>query len=70
MSQLGKVRKSNKLFKSTNLRICNLERLFVDRPPLVSRNNQYYKDWVGGNVGILQRWARCTMIRDPLSVVF
>jgi hypothetical protein len=53
MSQLGKVRKSNKLFKSANLRICNLGKLFVDRPPLVLRNNQYYEDWVGGHVGIL-----------------
>jgi hypothetical protein len=34
-SHLRKVGKSNKLFKSANLRICDLPNLFADRPPLV-----------------------------------
>jgi len=31
---LRKVRKSNKLLKSPNLRICDLRNLFANRPPL------------------------------------
>ncbi len=34
MSYLRKVRKSNQLQYSANLRICNLRNLFADRPPL------------------------------------
>jgi hypothetical protein len=36
---LRKVRKSNKLFKSVILRICDLRNLFADRPPLLSTRN-------------------------------
>jgi hypothetical protein len=33
-SHLQKVRKSNKLYKSASLQICDLRNLFADRPPL------------------------------------
>jgi hypothetical protein len=35
---LRKVYKSNKLFESKNLRICDLQELFADSPPLLFRN--------------------------------
>jgi hypothetical protein len=34
VSHLRMVRKSNKLFKTANLRICDLRNLLADRPPL------------------------------------
>ena len=34
-AHLRKVRKSNKLFKSAHLRICNLRNLFADDPSLL-----------------------------------
>jgi hypothetical protein len=36
-SHLRKVRKTNKVFSSTNLRICDLRNLFADRPTLKLR---------------------------------
>ncbi len=30
--------------KSVNMRICNWQNLFVDRPPLDLRNNRFYKN--------------------------
>ncbi len=36
VSNMRKVSRSNKLFKSANLRIRDLQNLFVDRPPLLS----------------------------------
>jgi hypothetical protein len=42
MPHIRKVRKSNKLFKSANLRICDLQNLYS--PPLVVsvKNGDYY----------------------------
>ncbi len=39
---LRKVRKFNKLFKSTNLRKCDLRKLFADRPPLDNSKITFY----------------------------
>jgi hypothetical protein len=36
IATFAKVRKSKKKFKSANLQICNLWKLFVDRPPFLT----------------------------------
>ncbi len=41
VSHLQEVKKSNKLFKSANLWICDLRKLFPDRPPLIVHNISY-----------------------------
>ncbi len=41
VSHFRKVRKSNKLFNDTNLRICSLRNLFADRPPLLVVHSLY-----------------------------
>jgi hypothetical protein len=56
---LRNVRKSNKLFKSAHLRICDLRNLFADRPPLVF----FY--WICTNFSDLQ-----LTFRDPYLFCF
>jgi hypothetical protein len=41
-----KVRKSNKLFKSANLRICDLRNLFTNRSPLQMITRFYRAPWL------------------------
>jgi hypothetical protein len=56
VSQFRKVRKSNKLFKSTNLRICNLRKLFADRPPRIKLSNDVLNNTVSIFVNLL--WGK------------